>query len=115
MNPGFRIKRAESRVHLVVSATLIGGPRKMGAEEGLTENVSSRGVRVILSNYWPLNAVLLLSLPAGRFTAPARVAYCDAMGDKYFVIGLEFVGYGKPLDVNALLWQPVFSDMPTRA
>jgi PilZ domain len=105
-----KVQRAESRVDLVLTVTLIGKRGKLGVEKTITENVSSHGVRVISGNNWPIDEVILISLPAGHFTSPARVAYCEQIGERYFATGLEFVGWSAPLNVSALIWQPGFPE-----
>jgi PilZ domain-containing protein len=98
----FAAQRAESRVDMKLTAMLIGTHGKLGVERAFTENVSSRGVRVISTSEWFTDDTILVSLPAGHFTSAARVAYCEELGHGKFRTGLEFVGVVKPLDVNEL-------------
>ncbi|MGB8524352.1 MAG: PilZ domain-containing protein [Candidatus Acidiferrales bacterium] len=102
MRQVFEAQRAESRVDMKLTAMLIGTHGKLGVERAFTENVSSRGVRVISTSEWFTDDTILVSLPAGHFTSAARVAYCDELGHGKFRTGLEFVGVVKPLDINEL-------------
>ena len=84
---------------------LIGNHGRLGVEQATMQNVSSRGVRVISTSQWYTDDTILVSLPVGRFTSAARVAYCDALARDRFAVGLEFVGSNEPLDVSALARQ----------
>jgi len=98
----FMVVRAENRVAMKVTAMLIGRHPALGVEKAITENVSSRGVRVISTNEWVINDTIVVALPVGYFTSAARVTYCDELGQGRFVAGLEFVGSGEPLEIAAL-------------
>ena len=88
----YMVQRAEDRVDMKVTALLVGRHGRLGVETGLTENVSSRGVRVISTSEWQLDDTILVAVPGFHFTSAARVAYCDPLGDGRFCTGLEFVG-----------------------
>jgi hypothetical protein len=98
----FAVERVEKRVNMKITAMLIGRHGKLGVEKAFTENVSSRGVRVISADEWFIDDVILVSLPAGHFTSAARVAYCDPLGKGRYGTGLEFVGSNESLNVGAL-------------
>jgi len=100
MKEQFTVQRAENRVDMKVTALLIGRHGKLGVERAVTENVSSRGVRVISSSEWYVDDTILVSLPAGHYTSAARVAYCDASGKGRYVTGLEFVGTNEQLQIT---------------
>jgi len=97
----FVAQRVENRLAMKTTALLIGRHGRLGVERAITENVSSRGVRVISTSEWYTDDTILVSLPAGHFTSAARVTYCDPMGQGQFVTGLEFVGK-EPLQVTAM-------------
>jgi hypothetical protein len=99
----FVAERAERRINLKLTAMLIGTHGKLGVERAITENVSSRGARVISTSEWFIDDTILVSVPAGHFTSAARVAYCEELGRGRFVTGLEFVGAIEPLAVNLLV------------
>ncbi len=68
-------RRLEERVPLTVRVDLCSLDVRHRAHEGLTENVSTHGARVVSTNPWKLNERLnLWSLP-GDFRARARVVY----------------------------------------
>jgi PilZ domain len=102
MEQQFAVERVENRVEMKITAMLIGTHGKLGVEKATTENVSARGVRVISADEWYSDDVILVSIPAGHFTSAARVAYCDALGQGRFGIGLEFVGSSEQLDTSSL-------------
>jgi hypothetical protein len=97
------VERAELRVDMKVTAMLVGRHDKLGVERAITENVSPRGVRVISTSEWMIDDTILVALPAAHFTAVARVAYCDDLGQGRFGTGLEFIGSSEPLEMNALV------------
>ena len=102
MKQQFMVERGENRVDMKLTAMLVGTHGMLGVEKAITENVSSRGVRVISTNEWTIDDTILVALPAGHFTSAARVAYCDALGQGRFRTGLEFVGTSEPLEVSVL-------------
>lgn len=102
MKQQFMVERGENRVDMKLTAMLIGTHGKLGVEKAITENVSTRGVRVISTSEWFIDDTILVSLPAGHFTSAARVAYCDVLDQDRFVMGLEFVGSTEALELNAL-------------
>jgi hypothetical protein len=106
MKQQFMVERAENRVDMKMTAMLIGTHGKLGVEKAITENVSSRGVRVISTSEWYVDDTILVALPAGHFTSAARVAYCDAAGPGRFVTGLEFVGSTEHLEMSLLATAP---------
>jgi hypothetical protein len=98
----YSVLRAEDRVAMKVTAVLAGRYGTVRVETGLTENVSSRGARVVSTSTWPLYDTILIAIPGFNFRSSARVAYCDAIGVGQFGIGLEFVGVGENLEIAAL-------------
>jgi len=96
------MQRAEERINTKVTAMLVGRHGKLGVEIGLTENVSSRGARVITKSEWKHDDTILFALPGFHFTSAARVAYCDPLGDGQFGTGLEFAGASEDLEISAL-------------
>lgn len=102
MEQQFVVERAENRVEIKITAMLIGRHGRLGVEKATTENVSPRGVRVISTNEWYSDDIILVSIPAGHFTSAARVAYCDALGQGRFGMGLEFVESSGQLEISSL-------------
>jgi PilZ domain len=84
-------RRLEERVRVSVRVDLCSLDVRHRTHEGLTENVSAHGARVVLNRPWKLNDRLnLWSLP-GDFRARARVVYCEALGVNSFAIGLQIL------------------------
>lgn len=85
------VQRAERRIPMEVAVQIAGHSQVPGVETTFTENVSSRGARVLTARRWRANDLLtLVSLP-GRFQSLARVAYCQPMPNRGFAIGVEFL------------------------
>jgi hypothetical protein len=97
------VQRAVDRVDMKVTALLVGKRGKLGMETGLTEDVSSRGVRVTSTSEWLLGEMVLVTIPGFHFTSVARVVYCNPLSNGRFGVGLEFVGAREPLEMAALV------------
>jgi hypothetical protein len=98
----YAVERSRTRVPMKTTAFLIARHGILGVERAVTENVSSRGMRVVSSSEWDVDDVILVSLPAGHYTSAARVAYCGAVGKGRYVTGFEFVGSDQELQVTAI-------------
>ena len=103
MKQQFMLERAEIRIDMKVTAMLVGRHDKLGVERAITENVSPRGIRVISTSEWMIDDTILVALPAAHYTAVARIAYCDDLGQGRFGTGLEFIGSSEPLEMNVLV------------
>jgi hypothetical protein len=99
----YAARRAAERVNMKVTALLVGKRGKLGMETGLTEDVSSRGVRVTSTSEWRLGDMVLVTIPGFHFTSVARVAYCNPLSNGRFGVGLEFVGARESLEMAALV------------
>jgi len=84
-------RRLEERVPLAVRVDLCSLDVRHRTDEGLTENVSTHGARVVSSNPWKLNDRLNLWCLGGDFRARARVVYCESLGLNSFAIGLQLL------------------------
>ncbi len=62
-----------------------------GLETTFTQDVSSRGARVVSLRKWFPNDRLFLNTLTGAFRSVARVAYCQSMPGSGYAIGLEFL------------------------
>ena len=111
----YATRRVEDRIDMKVTALLVGRHDKMGVETGLTEDVSSRGARVIAASPWPEGETILIAIPGFHFTASARVAYCHPLEDGKFGVGLEFVVASEPLEMTALATSLHFAYAPASA
>ena len=89
-------RRLEDRAPVRVTVDLSGLDIHTAAQQGITENVSARGARVVTSRPWqPNNHVKVRSL-LGSLRSRARVVYCQPLGKDSFAIGLElFVSIGE--------------------
>jgi hypothetical protein len=103
----FDVLRLEKRIPMAVAVHISGHGRAPGVETTFTENVSSRGARVMSIRCWRANERLEIKSLPGDFRALARVAYCQPQSEG-FVIGLEFLEPSGRWVVNT----PVFSGKP---
>ena len=87
----FTVLRSESRIPMEIGVHISGHAVLPGTEATFTENVSSRGARVLSTRRWKINDQLVLSTLAGTFRSVARVAYCQMVPQAGFAGGLEFV------------------------
>ena len=91
MARAYAVQRAEKRIPMEVAVQIHGNPQAPGVEMTFTENISSRGARVMTTSRWkPKERLTIESLP-GDFRAIARVAYCQPLRGQGFAIGLEFL------------------------
>jgi hypothetical protein len=83
--------RSEPRITMEVGVRLTGNESLPGTESTFTENVSSRGARVLTSRRWKVNDQLTVATLTGSFRSLARVAYCVPAPQTGFAVGVEFV------------------------
>jgi hypothetical protein len=62
-----------------------------GVEATFTENVSSKGARVVSTRRWEKDARLTFASRTGEFRSAARVAYCHPIHGDGYAIGVEFL------------------------
>jgi hypothetical protein len=84
-------RRLEERLPLTLRVDLCSLNVRVRAQEGVTENVSAHGARVVSSKPWKLNDRLNLWSAPNDFRARARVAYCAPLGTGSFAIGLQLL------------------------
>lgn len=87
----FTFHRSEKRIPMEIPVVLDGHRKIPGAEATFTENVSTRGARVVSIRHWERGAHLTLVLRTGEFRSSARVAYCQPLYGDGYAIGLEFL------------------------
>lgn len=87
----FDAVRCESRVPMEIGVRISGHGAIPGTEATFTENVSSRGARVLSTRRWKINDRMVIATLAGPFQCVARVAYCQTAPQAGFAVGLEFV------------------------
>src|SRR5258707_6151885 len=90
MGKSIAVTRPEKRIPMAIAVHISVHERVPGTETTFTENVSSRGARVVSTRRWRPNEMLEIASLPGDFRAKARVAYCRAQSEG-FVIGLEFL------------------------
>jgi hypothetical protein len=81
--------RAEKRTTLTVVVDLSSLDLRTPAQEGVTENVSNRGARVLTKHAWKPDERLNLRSLLGSFRSRARVVYCERLENNAFAIGLQ--------------------------
>jgi hypothetical protein len=87
----FREPRCEARIPMEFGVQLSGHAAFAGVETTFTENVSSRGAKVLSAYRWKTNDRLTITMLPGSFRSVARVAYCASMPSGGYAVGLEFV------------------------
>jgi hypothetical protein len=89
-------RRLEDRSPVQVTVDLSGLDIHTASQQGITENVSARGARVVTSKPWHPNDHVKVRSLLGSLRSRARVVYCQPMGKDTFAIGLElFVSVGE--------------------
>ena len=89
-------RRGENRSPVHVTVDLSGLDIHTIAQQGMTENVSARGARVVTSKPWQPNEHVTVRSLLGSLRSRARVVYCQPLGNDSFAIGLElFVSVGE--------------------
>jgi hypothetical protein len=83
--------RSEERIPLAIRVDLCSLDMRRRAHEGITENVSGHGVRVLASQPCKPKERLNLRSLRGDFRARARVVYCEPVGSHAYAIGLQLV------------------------
>src|SRR5438046_8476705 len=84
----FAFHRAEKRILMEIPVLIDGHREAPGSESTFTENVSARGARVISARRWERGEPLKFASRTGEFRSSARVAYCQALQDDGFALGL---------------------------
>ena len=81
--------RLETRTPLHVAVDLASLEIRYPAQQGVTENISLHGARVITGKPWPLGERLNLRSLVGNLRSRARVVYCEMRPTGDFVLGLQ--------------------------
>jgi hypothetical protein len=85
------VRRLDVRVPLRVTVDISSLDVRNHAQEGLTENVSAHGARVVTSKPLPLNEKFNVRSLLGSLRSRARVVYCEPLGVNSFAIGLQML------------------------
>jgi hypothetical protein len=81
--------RLETRTPLHVAVDLASLEVRYPAQQGVTENISLHGARVITGKPWQLGERLNLRSLVGNLRSRARVVYCEMRPTGDFVLGLQ--------------------------
>ena len=95
-------RRLEERVSLTIRVDLYSLDIRKPAQEGITENVSTHGVRVVSGKPLKLNERLNLRSLPGDLRARARVVYCE-----------PWEQIRSPSDCNSLLRREIGNNFAT--
>lgn len=88
--------RVGDRTAIRVAVDLSGLDVHTAAQQGVTENVSIRGARVVTPKPWQPNDHLTVRSLLGSLRSRARVVYCQRLDSGSFAVGLElFVSIGE--------------------
>ncbi len=90
VSPDPAAKRVETRTPMEVLVDLASIDVRVPAQEGVTENVSPRGARVLTAKPWKPNDRLNVRSLMGSFRSRARVVYCVPASENQFAVGLQF-------------------------
>ena len=85
-----RDARSEVRVSAMEPVRLASLRQPFITEPTSTQNISSRGARVMTQQVWEPGSLLLVKSLRGDFWARARVVYWRSFSSSRFAIGLEF-------------------------
>lgn len=83
--------RHEKRSAVAVAVMLTSLDPAFPTELTLTENISSRGARVVTKRLWLANDSLVIKSLEGDFYSEARVIYRQAMREEVYAIGVELI------------------------
>lgn len=82
--------RAEYRIEKKEAVDLLPvGEATTAKVKAITENVSSRGARVITDLTYPPGKLVRLEAPEEHLQLVGRVVYCQRLEQKKFAVGLE--------------------------
>ena len=85
-----RTGRLEKRIHIEVALQLLMLRNPGDIEKTVTQNVSSRGVRVLTRRPLLPEEQLVAETADGEVRMQARVVYCQGLPDGRFAAGLQF-------------------------
>jgi len=87
-----RSGRLEKRVRVAVPVQISSFKDPAAAEQTISENVCSLGMRILARQTKELNERLMISSLVGDLRALARVVYCQRLPDGRFGVGIQFLG-----------------------
>ena len=86
-----RSVRSEERSAAAVAVMLTSPEPSLPTELTLTENISSRGARVVSKGRWEKNNSLVIKSLEGGLQSEARVIYRQPIREDVYAIGLELI------------------------
>ena len=86
-----RSVRSEKRSAAAVAVMLTSPEPHFPTELTLTENISSRGARVVSKGLWEKNNSLVIKSLEGGLQSEARVIYRQPIREDVYAIGLELI------------------------
>jgi PilZ domain len=90
--------RLEKRMSTLFPVHLRSGAQQVVAETAYTENVSAHGARILTRRKWSIDERLEIESTRWNFRSSARVAYCEALPNEEFAVGLQFLDSSLPLE-----------------
>jgi PilZ domain len=84
-------ERHDDRIPLRVSVDLSSVDVRTPAQNGVTENVSSHGARIVTTQPLRPNDKVNVRSLRGTFRSRARVVYCEPLGRGSFAVGVQLV------------------------
>ncbi|HYA96484.1 MAG TPA: PilZ domain-containing protein [Methylomirabilota bacterium] len=84
-------RRMERRTSTQVKVDLASLNVRTPAEEGVTENVSPHGARIVTTRHWRPNERINVRSLWGTLRSRARVVYCQPRDERSFAIGVELI------------------------
>jgi PilZ domain len=90
--------RSEKRTPTELAVELSHVGKTFVKERVLTENLSSRGLRVVTKSMWPPGARVCVSFAGEEIDERARIVYCQRLANKRFAVGLELSATVKQSD-----------------
>ena len=84
-----REKRNPEKLQVLLSSV----EDPLSIESALTENVSSRGLRVRTERPWERDSLVIVLRCESELWARGRVAHCQATSNDTFAIGLELLDH----------------------
>jgi hypothetical protein len=82
-------KRADARDPVRLPVDLSSLDIHTPAQEGVTENISAHGARVLTGSPWKPNDRLNIRSLLGNFRSRARVVYCEPQERGLYAVGLQ--------------------------
>lgn len=100
--PTGRVERRVAQTEVVELVPM--GDSAIAKVEATTENVSSRGARVITNSICAPGKFVRLEAPNDHVNVPAQVIYCQPLEEGQFAVGLQFDRRGRASIADDAIW-----------